>query len=80
MRDFMHGTSAKVLLAVVFVMLALMLLQPPRAGRLWRMRWGWVAPMQRVKYHYHKQRRCCSGAATYSKEELLEENAALKRN
>ena len=25
MRDFMHGTSAKVLLAVVFVMLALML-------------------------------------------------------
>lgn len=44
MRDFMHGTSAKVLLAVVFVMLALMLFTATQEGRSWRMRWGWWRP------------------------------------
>ena len=69
----------KVLLAVVFVMLALMLYTAAQGGSVVANAGVGGNTDAAREYHYHKQRRCCSGAATYSKEELLEENAALKK-
>ena len=73
MRDFMHGTSAKVLLAVVFVMLALMLFTAPR-GSVVANALGLVAtPMQRVSTIITNNAAVAAEPLTYSKEELLEE-------
>ena len=80
MRDFMHGTSAKVLLAVVFVMLALMLFTATQGGSVVANALGLVAtPMQRVSTIITNNAAVAAEPLTYSKEELLEENAALKK-
>lgn len=80
MRDFMHGTSAKVLLAVVFVMLALMLYTAAQGGSVVANALGLVAtPMQRVSTIITNNAAVAAEPLTYSKEELLEENAALKK-
>ena len=80
MRDFMHGTSAKVLLAVVFVMLALMLFTATQGGSVVANGLGLVAtPMQRVSTIITNNAAVAAEPLTYSKEELLEENAALKK-
>ena len=80
MRDFMHGTSAKVLLAVVFVMLALMLFTATQGGSVVANALGLVAtPMQRVSTILTNNAAVAAEPLTYSKEELLEENAALKK-
>lgn len=80
MRDFMHGTSAKVLLAAVFVMLALMLYTAAQGGSVVANALGLVAtPMQRVSTIITNNAAVAAEPLTYSKEELLEENAALKK-
>ena len=74
MRDFMHGTSAKVLLAVVFVMLALMLFTATQGGSVVANALGLVAtPMQRVSPIITNNAAVAAEPLTYSKEELLEE-------
>ena len=80
MKDFMHGTSARVLLAVVFVMLGLMLFTAAQGGSVVGSALGLVAtPMQRVSTIITNNAAVAAEPLTRSKEELLEENAALKK-
>lgn len=80
MKDFMHGTSAKVLLAVVFVMLALMLYTATQGGSVVANALGLVAtPMQRVSTIVTNNAAVAAEPLTRSKEDLLAENAALQK-
>lgn len=80
MKDFMHGTSTKILLAVVFVMLALMMYTAAQGGSVVANALGLVAtPMQRVSTIITNNAAVAAEPLTHSKEALLQENAALQK-
>ncbi|WP_195983928.1 rod shape-determining protein MreC [Clostridium sp. D33t1_170424_F3] len=80
MKDFVHGRSFKVLLTVIFVMFGLMLYTASTGSSFAADAMGLVAtPMQRVSTIVTNNAVVAAEPVMRSKEELIDENAALKK-
>lgn len=79
MKDFFHSKSFKLMIAVVFILLGLMLYTSSNGNSMTSNLLGFLStPMQKISTIVTNNATVATGAATRSNEELLKENAALK--
>ncbi len=80
MKDFFHSKSFKLLIAVVFMMLGLMLYTASTGNSITANLLGFVStPMQKVSTVVTNNAAVAAQSSTRTKEDLAAENAALKK-
>lgn len=80
MKDFFHSKSFKILIAVVFIMLGLMLYTAGTGSSILGNLFGFISsPMQKVSTVVIQNAKAAAEPVTRSNAELIAENSALKK-